>query len=334
MVETENNQIKEVEQVGLNLVSETLPQVTENLALPEIGITATMTEADAKNQEDQRIINKFANDPLEYDDLNQALSTTIQDDENVKIPLFLAELSTFTDKSQKNVILTGESSVGKTHNITQTLWYFRNLKSHAIIEINDATPRSLIYSPNAILVDERTLESIDLSKAPQKGDTAEKFNEWNEKRKYFAYYLDLSQKILVLYDMKNFDLYKNLRSILSHDPTENDCRIYTYLSTDKSPTGGHKTKKILMKGYLTAILASACTEIDEQEISRNYLLSPSDNPDKIKKAIELQTKELSDPKFQYWYENDPLRVGLRKRVQSVEDAEIKRIQFKVKDADS
>jgi len=233
-METNNKENKNLGVLGNNQVSSAnIEQQKENLALPEIGNNATMTEADLQQQEDQRTINKFALEQLGYSDLNQPLSTTVFDDENVKMPLFLASLLTFTAEEQRNIVLTGESSVGKTLNIRECFWYFRHENSDTIFEINDATPRALIFSPNSIPVDDRTIIPIDLSKEPQKGDAKEVWDEWYEQKRHTAYYLDLSNKIVVLYDLKNYDLLQNLRSLLSHDN-----KICSYLITDKSPNGG------------------------------------------------------------------------------------------------
>jgi len=248
-----SNQPKEVEQVGLNLVSETLPeQPIESLALPEIGKSTTSTIEDNDDPKIKQLIGKFANDELGYDDLNQILSTTVFEDENVKIPLFLVNILTFTEEEQRNVVLTGESSVGKTLNITESLWYFRHPNSDTIVGINDSTPRALIYSSNAIPVDDRTLSPIDMSKAPKKGDPKEAWEEWNDLKRHTAYFIDLSKKIVVFYDLPNYELLKNLRSLLSHDNTGN--RICTYLVTDKIGTGSHRTKKSSSKDTLLPCL--------------------------------------------------------------------------------
>ena len=74
--------------------------------------------------------------------------------------------------------------------------------------------------------------------------------------------------------------------------------------------------------------------MDEQEVSRNYLLSPSDNPEKIKKGIDLQARKMVDPKFNDWYETEPSRVGLKKRVQSIKEANIKKVLFKADDMEN
>jgi len=326
----QNSEPKNLEVFGNSQVSSAnIEQPNQNLALPEMGNNATTTKADTKNQEDQRILDKYTADELGYDDLNKALSTTVFEDENVKIPLFLVNLLTFTEEEQRNVVLTGESSVGKTLNITESLWYFRHPNSDTIVGINDSTPRALIHSSNAIPVDDRNLKPIDMTKEPKKGDSKEAWDTWYDLKRHIAYFIDLSKKIVVFYDLPNYELLKNLRSLLSHDNQGN--RICTYLVTDKVGSGSHRTKKVLIKGYFTALFASAFGEMDEQEVTRNYLLSPSDNPDKIKKGIDLQARKMTDPDFNKWYETEPSRVGLKNRVQNVKEANITKVLFKTED---
>lgn len=316
-----NIESKNGESLGIKLVSETLPQQS----IKEI-------EIESPDLKEHQIFDKFTNYELTLDDLDAALSTTVFEDRNVKIPLFLVNLLTFTDEEQRNVILTGESSKGKTYNLQECLWYFRNEKSSLIVEINDASPRALIHSSNAIEVDERTLQPIDLSKAPKAGDKKEVWDEWNELKRHKAYLIDLSNQIVVFYDIPNFQLLKNIRSLLSHD--NGDTKICTYLVTDKSGSGSHRTKKVLIKGYFTALFASAYGEMDEQETSRNYLLSPEDNDEKIKKAIEFQSKKMTDTNFKQWYESEPSRRGLKERVKLIEDAKIAKVSFKPEDMDN
>ena len=79
---------------------------------------------DNQDQEVQRIINKFTNEELTLQDIDEVLSKTIFEDTEAKRILFLASTLTFTNDHQKNVILTGASSTGKTYNIKEILWFF------------------------------------------------------------------------------------------------------------------------------------------------------------------------------------------------------------------
>ncbi len=286
----------------------------------------TLTE-DIQQQEAQRLIYKFTNEELTLQDIDEVLSKTIFEDTEAKRILFLICTLTYTNDHQKNAILTGASSVGKTYNIKEILWFFNNggLKQ-TIIGINDATPRSLIYNPNAVTIDERTLEPIDFSKAPQKGDAKELWDEWYDLQRHKAQFINLSNKILVFFDIPNFALLQNLRSLLSHD--EQICR---FLVTVKDANGSHKTKTVLIKGYFTAIFASAYSTIDEQESSRTFMLSPTDSSEKIRKAIELQGTKLTDPNFTKWYESEPSRVGLKSRIEKIQNAKISKVLFEKSD---
>lgn len=327
MADEINQQLKkDTEQVGLNLISETLPEQTLSLAPPEIGNNATMTEAHPQQQVRQQQYNKYLKEELGFADLDEVLSTTIYKDSSVKVPLFCINVLTSTTEEQVNAILTGESAIGKTHNVTETSWYFKVGNPNKIIEISDASPRSFIHQADAILVNEETLEPIDLSKKPQQGDPKEAWDNWYALMRKSAYFLDLSNKILIFLDIPNFKLLESLRSVLSHDR-----KINRYLITDKNSKGMNKTKTVLIQGYFTAIFASASSQMDEQEISRCFLLSPTDDEEKIRKAIELQGRKKTDPNFMKWYETEPRRLGLRDRVAEIEKSGVKNILFK--DAD-
>ena len=104
-----------------------------------------------------------------------------------------------------------------------------------------------------------------------------------------------------------------------------------FLVTDKNSKNSHTTKTVLIKGYFTAIFASAYSTIDEQESSRTFMLSPTDSSDKIRKAIELQGKKLTDPEFEKWYETEPTRLGLKNRIEKIRNAKIGKVLFQESD---
>jgi hypothetical protein len=330
-METHNLESKNLEVLGNNQVPSISmnEQQSQNVALPERGSNAITTEADLQKQQELQqamvkteIEAKYCHEELSLSIFVDSLSKTIYEDTETKTILFLMCLLTFTAEEQRNAILTGQSSVGKTHNLTEILWFFRGIPN-LIMEINDASPRSFIHQANAVMVDGRTLKPIDLSQIPKKGDPKEVWDEYYDQRRNIAYYLSLSGKIINFLDLPNFKLLESLRTLLSHDR-----KISKYLITDKDSKGLTKTKTVLIEGFFTALFASAYGEMDEQELSRNYLLSPTDNPAKIRKAIELQAKKKTDPNYKQWYETEPSRLGLKKRVNNIQAANIKNIQFK------
>lgn len=327
---TNNSKTENRESVGSQFISEQLPQQsTEKVSIETPKPQEIQPATSNQSVEYQEILERYTNDELTLEDLDSVLSKTVIEDEDVKRTLFLTCLLTYTYEEQRNAILTGESSLGKTYNMKENLWYFRQPNSETIVDISDATARAIIHNPNAILVDDRTLQPIDMSKAPKKGDPVELWNEWNELKRHSASFLDLSKKIVVFYDLKNYALLESLRSLLSHDNI-----ISTHLVTDKSASGSHRTKKVLIKGYFTALFGSAYGEMDEQETSRNYLLSPTDNAEKIHQAIDLQARKMTDPNFKQWYETEPSRLGLKNRVQLIKEANIEKVLFRAVDMEN
>lgn len=328
-----NSESKYGELLGNHILSESLPQMNEisQKTLPILEITED-TIAIKQQQETSPNIDKFFNDELTLQDLDDVLSKTIYEDKETKTILFLTSLLTFTDEEQRNIVLTGESSIGKTHNLTEVLWFFRNTEgqnSNGIIEISEASPRSFIHQANTITVDERTLQPIDMSKKPKQGNPKEVWDEWYDLMRNSAYFLDLSNKIVVFLDIPNFKLLESLRSLLSHDR-----KICKYLITDKNSKGMNKTKTVLIQGYFTALFASAYSTIEDQETSRNFLLSPTDNLDKIRHAINLQGRKKTDPDFKQWYESEPCRLALKNRISIIKNEKIKNVLFKKEDMEN
>lgn len=247
---------------------------------------------------------------LTLEDLNKILSTTIKGDYSLKTIIFLLALLTFTEDSQTGAIVTGESSLGKTYNIKQCLWFF---PEDVVDTQAGASAKSFIHRASGILVDSETLSPIDYSMKPEKGDSADAWNEWYKILRNSGLLLDYSGKIFVLPDMENTDLLKVLRPILSHDN-----KISKFSIAEKTPNG-FRTKDVFIRGFFTVFFASATTIIDEQESSRFFLLSPSDDKDKMKSSLDLISRINSDPEYAKWYENDPERCTLKHRVTAIRD---------------
>ena len=276
------------------------------------GRFSSMTEAtDFTDEMTNEIVKEIT-----LEDLTKVLSTTIKGDDLTKQVIFLVTLLTFTEQEQKNVILTGESSVGKTWNIFEILWFY---PQERIMRFEGATPKSFIHKKEAIMVDVRTMKPIDYTEKPEKGDSKDKWDAWNDQSRNSAYYLNYANKIIVFPDMPDTRLLKNLRPLLSHDH-----KVCRYDVTEKKESG-LRTKEVLIEGYFTSIFASATTEIDEQEASRHYLLSPSDDFSKITESLGLISRQNSDPEYQKWKDNNPERVKLKTRVDHVLAQGVKKI---------
>lgn len=262
--------------------------------------------------------NKEIVNEMTLEELTKILSSTIKGDDLTKQVLFLISLLTFTEQEQKNIILTGESSRGKTHNITEVTWYYPET---SILRFEGATPKSFIHKKEAIMIDVRTGKEIRYTDKPskEKKSSDKEWEEWQDIQRHAAYKLNYANKIIIFPDMPDTRLLKNLRPLLSHDH-----KVCRYDVTEKKESG-LRTKEVLIEGFFTSIFASANTDIDEQEASRHYLLSPSDDSIKQKASIELTSRQNSDPEYENWRNNDPERVRLKARVDHIAAQGVKKI---------
>lgn len=249
------------------------------------------------------------------EELNETLNLTIKYDYATKLILFLASLLTYTDKEQVNLIIGGESSIGKTYNVHEILWFFP--KNEDVLEIHGASRTSFIHEPSAILVDSRTMTPINFSYKPKEGDSKEVWDNWHDLMRNKAYFLDYSKKIIVLPDMPDTKLLATIRSLLSHD--QNRCE---YRVTESKTL---RTKKVFIEGFFTTIFCTSSTELNEQEITRHFLLTPEDSEEKEREAINLIARKNSDLEFQKWYESEPKRNRLQQRVQKIKSENIREI---------
>lgn len=278
-----------------------------------------------EERKDQEIIKLKLEEELPLAVLDQVLSKTIFEDYPTKIILFLVALLTYTSDVQENIILTGESGIGKTYGLNEILWFFDDGSRNGdgdILRFEGATPKSFIHRSEAKEIDARRLpEIIEIVKPEREDMEADKefqdrLNNWYDQRRHAVFYLDYAKKIVVFPDMPDSKLLKSIRPLLSHDR-----KICAYEVTEKG-NKGLRTKEVLIKGYFTSIFASASTELDEQESSRHFLLSPTDDVKKIHRALDLISRKSSDPDFKVWYETDIDRKALKSRVQDIKRAKI------------
>lgn len=183
---------------------------------------------------------------LGLDDLKRILGKTIKHDDYNKIITFLGMLLAFTEDSQFNILFNSPSSTGK---------------SYIPIEISKLFPEKSIMkfgycSPTAFFHDNVS-------------------NEYDN-----SCYVDLSRKILIFLDQPHSELLSKLRPILSHDE-----KVIVVKITDRNNKTGLKAKEIIIKGFPSVIYCTANSKIDEQEITRCFILSPEITREKIKQGI-------------------------------------------------
>lgn len=230
---------------------------------------------------------------ISVNELTEILGSTVKHDDENKVITFLSMLCTYTDADQVNLGFLAESSTGKSYIPLELSWYF---PKNDVIKLGYASPTAFFHEWGAMLPD-----------------------PYDEDKKIVL--VDLHQKLLIFLDQPHSELLQRLRPLLSHD----EKRIVVKI-TDRTQKSGHRTKTVYVEGYPTVIFCSAKMKMDEQEKTRMLLLSPEINEAKLKEAITLKIERESDrAAFQKRMEEDPRRVFLVNRVNSIRMMKIKHV---------
>lgn len=224
--------------------------------------------------------------PTTLEEIADILGTTIRQDEAAKLILFCAMILTFTEEDQINILMSGESSGGKSYTSLEIASY---MPKENLLIIARASPTAFFYDAGS----------------------------WDEKAKVLR--IDLRQKILILLDQPHYTLLVMLRSLLSHDQPELLHKI-----TDKSKRGELRTKNIIVQGYPTVVFCAAKFSLDEQERTRVFILSPESSQEKFEESLRLCIARVGDREaFKQWIDSNPRRRWLKSRVSSIKTAGIK-----------
>jgi len=222
-------------------------------------------------------------------------------DKTAKTLIFLTGISAYT-KNPLNLFLRGESSTGKTYNITQALRYFPD---EDLIMLGGLSPKALVHRYG--ILEDRNGNLIDFSEMPSKRkpkkgkkEGQEEYNSrveeweqahkaWNDKIQNARYIVDLHNKILVFLEPPSLQTYYNLRPILSHDREE-----ISYQFTDK--IGGQlRTIHVVIRGWPATIFCSTVEEYLEDLATRSFTITPETHEAKYRDAIRLQAEQEAFP---------------------------------------
>ncbi len=229
-------------------------------------------------------------EPITTEALIGILGQTIKRDDINKLIAFLAMLSVYTEDSQLNISFNAPSSSGKSFIPLEIAQLF---PKEDVIQVGYCSPTAFFHQ----------VGTYDKEKQ--------------------GYIVDLSQKILIFLDQPHTLLLQHLRPMLSHDKKEILLKI-----TDKSQKAGLRTKNIYLIGYPVVIFCTAGLMLDEQEATRFLLLSPEINQEKIREAIyEKIRKESAVSTYNDLVETDPLRLGLKERIQAIKQLHIIEIRI-------
>ena len=223
-----------------------------------------------------------------FEEIAEVLSSTVRHDTPNKLILFSAGLLTFTEQDQVNVLMSGESSGGKSYSALEVASYF---PSDLLIILGNASPRAFYHESGT----------------------------WDKDKKQLI--VDLKSKLLVLLDNPHYSWLQQMRPLLSHDQKEIVFKI-----TDKNKSGGIRTKTVLIRGYPTVVFCAARMGLDQQEATRLMILSPETSQEKLAESIRLRISRDSDRGvFKEWIDTHPRRKWLKARIQAVRDAAITEI---------
>jgi len=218
--------------------------------------------------------------PMSLDEVAEILDTTIRQDYATKIILFLAGLLTFTGEDQINILMAGEAAGGKSYLATQIASYF---PEGVPLLIGTASPAAFIHDVGEYDKETRTVR------------------------------IDLRNKIIVLLDQPHYSLLQRLRALLSHDVKELQFKI-----TDKTKSGAHRTKNVVIIGFPTFMFCSAKMSLEEQELTRCFILSPETSQEKLDESLRLLAARIGNREaFRQWVEAHPERRLLKNRISAL-----------------
>jgi hypothetical protein len=263
---------------------------TVDIDVEEMAELSKMTTGEAAKMK-YRLMDEEVKAPLSVDGLKEILGSTIARDDVNKVITFLCMLSAYTEDSQFNVGFRAPSSTGKSYIPIEVAHYF---PPSDVVKVAYSSPTAFFHEVGE--PDEAEGKII----------------------------VDLERKILMFLDQPHDQLLQRLRSLLSHDEKELLHKI-----TDRSEKRGLRTKNVLLKGYPSVISCTGSLRMDEQEQTRNIILSPETSQEKIREGIYMKALRRGNPKaWEMYLKEHPEREILRKRVEAVKAAQVRHVMVK------
>ncbi|PIW41795.1 MAG: hypothetical protein COW21_00065 [Candidatus Aenigmarchaeota archaeon CG15_BIG_FIL_POST_REV_8_21_14_020_37_27] len=225
--------------------------------------------------------------PMSIKELQEILETTVKHDDINKVLTFFCMLTAYTEDSQFNLSFRAPSSTGKSYIPLEIMSLF---PKEDVILIAYSSPTSFYHDSG----------------------------EWDKEKKCII--INLERKIIIFLDQPHDQLLMRLRPLLSHDQKE-----LLYKITDKKERKGLRTKNVLIRGFPSVIFCTGSLKADEQEVTRNILLSPETTQEKIRESLYLKALREGDPyKFQEKLKNSK-RDLLAQRIVEIKKTAISKI---------
>jgi hypothetical protein len=224
-----------------------------------------------------------------FDEIIQAISKEVIDEEDNIKQVVLTILSSYTDNPQ-NLRILAPSGEGKTHTVLKTAKYF---PKNNILKISEASAKSFKYMANSKVIEvsdgvfedfDTAVESYEVELSnPKTRKKAEKNIQELEKQAYSL--LDFTNMTIIFLDSQSFGLWESLKTTLSHDDV-----IRKDLTTNKI-NGRNQIQRTAYKGYPAVIYCSAKDEIskdDTDEINTRFnTISIKGSTKKYKEILKL-----------------------------------------------
>jgi hypothetical protein len=188
-------------------------------------------------------------------------------------------LSAYT-REPLNVFLRGESSVGKTYVVVNSLATF---PKGDVWFLGGLSPTALVHD-RGLLVD-KDGEPITIVSKPEKDSSEEEkeaYEEYREKIKTAHYLVDLQGRVLVFLEAPNIETFNKLRPVLSHDVWE-----ISYKFTDTSQKGSLRTTHVVLRGWPATIFCSTSEKFVQDLATRSFTFTPETTEAKFRDANVL-----------------------------------------------
>ena len=227
------------------------------------------------------------------------IGRTVKHDKMTSNLVLKTGFSAYT-KEPLNVFLRGESSIGKTYVVVNSLTVF---PKEDVWFLGGLSPTALVHD-RGLLVDKNN-EPIEYVSKPERDATPEEkeaYQAYREKMKTAHYLVDLQGKILVFLEAPNPETFNKLRPVLSHDVWE-----ISYKFTDKASKGGPlQTMHVIIRGWPATVFCSTSERFIQDLATRSFTFTPETTEAKYKDANILSGSKVA---FPWKYEQD-LTQGL------------------------
>lgn len=250
------------------------------------------------------------------------LDRRVKRDKATKLSVFFTGLSAYLPEPI-NLFLKGESGVGKSYNVVETLRYFLQ---EDVWFLGGLSPKALIHSYGVLL--NKYGEPIDFLDKPVKPkkrsyqnedehrEALESYKEeikaWNEEIRDSYTLIDLSHKILVFLESPEFETFRMLFPILSHDSHRVEYRF-----TDKTLKGQLRTSRVVIQGWPATIFLSTDKRYMEELATRSFTVTPEASKEKIEEVNFLTNLKASFP-WQYNHETEEAEI-IKRLIQSIKN---------------